>query len=97
MIYDQLGFNLDPNNFTLFEAVPSGLDDPFGYKGRKVIMEQLTVSEEVQKYIRGDVEDINTDAIEKTARKAGLITLEQKGILACLRGETTLDEISRVI
>ena len=97
MIYDQLGFDFNPDNFTLFEAIPSGVDDPFGYKGRKVIMEQLTVSEEVQKYIRGDIEDINTNAIEQTARKAGLITLEQKGILACLRGETTLDEISRVI
>ena len=60
-------------------------------------MEQLSVTEEIQKYIRGDIKDINTNAIEKTAREEGLITLEQKGIFACLRGETTLDEISRVI
>ena len=97
VISTQLGFTLDPTNFSLYEAVPSGQDDPFGYKGRKVIMEQLSVTEEIQKYIRGDIEDINTNAIEKTARGEGLITLEQKGIFACLRGETTLDEISRVI
>ena len=97
IIAEQLGFTLDRDNFTLYEPVPTGQDDPFGYKGRKVIMEQLNVTEDIQRFIRGDVEDINTTAIEKAARKAGLITLEQKGILACLRGETTLDEISRVI
>ena len=97
VIEEQLGFVFNPDSFSLYEAVPSGEDDPFGYKGRKVIMEQLSVSEEVQKFIRGDVEDINTSAIEKVARSEGLITLEQKGILACLRGETTLDEVSRVI
>ena len=40
---------------------------------------------------------MNTDAIEKTARGHGMLTLEQKGVLAVLRGETTLEEISRVI
>ena len=60
-------------------------------------MEQLVVSEDIQAYIRGDVADINTDAIEKTARAGGMLTLEQKGVLAVLKGETTLEEISRVI
>ena len=72
-------------------------DEPFGYKGRTMIMEQLIVSEEIQAFIRGDVKDINTDEIEKVAKRNGMLTLEQKGILAALRGETTLEEISRVI
>ena len=41
--------------------------------------------------------DVNTKAIESTARKHGMLTLEQKGVLAVLKGETTLEEISRVI
>ena len=41
--------------------------------------------------------DTDTKAIEQAARKEGLLTLEQKGVLAALRGDTTLDEISRVI
>ncbi len=41
--------------------------------------------------------DVNTDAIEKTAKQSGMLTLEQKGILASLAGETTLEEVSRVI
>ena len=62
-----------------------------------MIMEQMLVSEGIQKFIRGDMEDINTDAIEKTAKELGMITLEQKGVLAALRGETTIDEVGRVL
>ena len=57
----------------------------------------MVVDEDIAKYIRGDVSDINTDAIEKTAKAHGMLTLEQKGVLAALRGETTLEEVSRVI
>ena len=94
---NELGFDFDPNNFKLYKAVPNGDDDPFGFKGRLVIMEQLSVTEEIQKFIRGDVEDVNTDMIEKTAKSLGMITLEQKGVLAALRGETTLEAVGRVI
>ena len=87
---------VDLNNITLYDPVVSE-DDPFGYSGRTVLMEQLIVSENIQAFIRGDVADINTDAIEKAAKKDGMLTLEQKGVLAALRGETTLEEVSRVI
>ncbi len=92
---EKLG-GIDLNNITLYEPVETE-DHPFGYDGRTVIMEQLVVSEDIQAYIRGDVGDINTEAIEKTAKENGMLTLEQKGVLAVLRGETTLEEISRVI
>ncbi len=87
---------MDLSNITLYDPVATEVD-PFGYAGRTVIMEQLVVSEDIQKFIRGDVSDINTDEIEKTAKANGMLTLEQKGILAALRGETTLEEVSRVI
>ena len=72
-------------------------DAPFGYKGRTVIMEQLVVEDDIQGFIRGDVADVNTEVIEKAARRHGMLTLEQKGVLAVLRGDTTLEEVSRVI
>jgi type II secretory ATPase GspE/PulE/Tfp pilus assembly ATPase PilB-like protein len=86
--------NLD--NFKLWRPVPSD-DAPFGYKGRIVIMEQMVVTEEIQKFIRGDVEDVHPEAIEKVAKQEGMLTLEQVGVLAALRGETTLDEVGRVV
>ena len=88
------GVNLE--SITLYDPVVTE-EYPFGYNGRAVIMEQLIVSDDIQAYIRGDVADINTNAIEQTAKKNGMLTLEQKGVLAVLRGDTTLEEISRVI
>ena len=88
------GLNL--NEITLYDAVTSDTD-PFGYSGRTVIMEQLIVDEDIQAFIRGDVADVDAPAIERAAKKNGMLTLEQKGVLAALRGETTLEEVSRVI
>ncbi|MBR3321239.1 MAG: Flp pilus assembly complex ATPase component TadA, partial [Exiguobacterium sp.] len=86
--------NLD--NITLYDPVVTA-EHPFGYDNRIVIMEQLVIDDNIQSLIRGDVTDINTNLIEKTATDHGMLTLEQKGLLAALRGDTTLDEISRVI
>lgn len=86
----------DLDNFKLWRPVPSE-EAPFGYKGRVVIMEQLVVTEEIQRFIRGDVQDVHPETIEETARHEGMLTLEQVGVLAALRGETTLEEVARVI
>lgn len=91
------GLDVDLNgDITLYRPVPSD-DAPFGYKGRTVLMEQMIVSEDIQAYLRGDIKDVNTNMIEDSARAHGMLTLEQKGVLAALRGETTLEEVSRVI
>lgn len=77
---------------------PVGVEEaPFGYKGRIVLMEQLVVNEEIQKFLRGDVSDVHTETIEQTAKQNGMVTLLQAGVLAALRGETTLEEVNRVI
>ena len=94
---EKLPEDFNPDTFKLYKPVPRGEEDPFGYKGRTVLMEQLSVTDDIQKFIRGDILDVNTDDIEKTAKSLGMLTLEQKGILAALRGETTLDEVARVI
>lgn len=86
--------NLD--TFKLWRPVPSD-EVPFGYKGRVVIMEQMVVDENIQKFLRGDVEDVHTEVIEKEAKAGGMLTLLQVGVLAALRGETTLEEVNRVI
>ena len=86
----------DLENFQLWRPVVSE-SSPFGYTGRIVIMEQMVVSEAVQKFLRGDVADANAGLIERAAREAGMVTLIEHGVLAALRGETTLEEINRVI
>jgi type II secretory ATPase GspE/PulE/Tfp pilus assembly ATPase PilB-like protein len=86
----------DLDNFKLWRPVASDAT-PFGYQGRMVLMEQMVVTEEIQKFLRGDIEDIHAEVIEKSARAQGMVTLVQQGVLAALRGETTLDEVNRVI
>jgi type II secretory ATPase GspE/PulE/Tfp pilus assembly ATPase PilB-like protein len=86
----------DLDSFKLWKAVPSS-DAPFGFSGRMVIMEQLLVNEAIQKFLRGDESEFHTELVEAAAKKGGMATLLQIGVLAALRGETTLDEINRVI
>lgn len=86
--------NLD--NFKLWRPVINK-DSPFGYKGRIVIMEQMVVTERIQRFLRGDEAEIHPEIIEKVAREEGMVTLLQRGILAALEGQTTLEEINRVI
>lgn len=83
-------------NFKLYKPV-STPEVPFGYKGRIPIMEQLVVTEEIQKYLRGDINDVHAESIEQTAKEQGMVTLLQAGVLAALRGETSIEEIGRVI
>lgn len=86
----------DLENFKLWRPVSSD-DSPFGFKGRICIMEQMVVTEQIQKFIRGDISDVNSEAIEQVARQEGMVTLLENGILAALRGETTLDEVNQVL
>ena len=86
----------DPDRIRLYRPVPTA-ENPFGYSGRSVIMEQLVVSEEISDFLRGDVADANTRKIEAAAKKNGMLTLEQKGLLMALNGITTLEEVARVV
>lgn len=86
----------DLENITLYKPVPSETS-PFGYNGRLVIMEQLVVNEDIQRFLRGDVSDAHTEAIEEAAKRNDMVTLLQTGVLAALRGDTTLEEVHRVI
>lgn len=95
-VLNGLNIKVDFDNLTLYDPVETP-EAPFGYSGRMVLMEQLVVNDSIQAFIRGDTADIDTAAIEKTAKNQGMLTLEQKGVLAAMKGETTLAEVSRVI
>jgi len=86
----------DLENIRLYKPVVTE-SSPFGYTGRMVIMEQMVVNEAVQKFLRGDVADVHAEIIAKSAREHGMVTLLENGVLAALRGETTIEEINRVI
>ena len=86
----------DLENIQLYRPVVSEAS-PFGYSGRMIIMEQLVVTENIQKFLRGEAVDVHAEIIEKEARQGGMVTLLENGVLAALRGETTIEEVNRVI
>ncbi|MCL2280393.1 Flp pilus assembly complex ATPase component TadA [Candidatus Saccharibacteria bacterium] len=86
----------DLENFSLWK--PGGSENnPFGYHGRLVLMEQLVVNDRISGFLRGDERDVRADAIAEAAREQGMVTMLQKGILKALAGETTLEEVNRVL
>ncbi|HSE29526.1 MAG TPA: GspE/PulE family protein [Candidatus Saccharimonadales bacterium] len=86
----------DVDNLTLYKP-GSSAENPFGYRGRLVIMEQMAITDKVQAYLRGDVADVDSVMIEKTAKAQGMVTMLQDGVLKACAGVTTLEEINRVI
>ena len=83
-------------DFKLWKPVASE-DSPFGYKGRIVVMEMMVVNDSIAAFLRGERGVISTEAIEAQARKDGLLTLLQQGVISALRGDTTIEEVNRVI
>lgn len=72
-------------------------ENPFGYSGRTVIMEQLVVDKDIQEFLNGDEKDVNADAIRKAAQANGMVTMLQAGVLKALAGETSIEEINKVL
>ena len=83
-------------DFKLWKPMPSE-ESPFGYKGRNVVMEMMVVNDNIAAFLRGERGMISTEAIEAQAREDGLLTLMQQGVISALRGDTTIEEVNRVI
>ena len=83
-------------DFKLWRPMPSE-ESPFGYKGRIVVMEMMVVNDNIAAFLRGERGAISTEAIEAQAREDGLLTLMQQGVISALRGDTTIEEVNRVI
>ncbi len=64
-----------------------------GYKGRVGIFEVLEVSENIQGMIGSKA---TADEIEAQAKKEGMLTMFQDGVVKVLKGVTTLEEVLRV-
>ena len=64
-----------------------------GYKGRTGLFEVLPVTDALIDVIS---KDLSEAAILKQAKKQGMLTLAQEGIIKVLEGQTTIDEVVRV-
>ena len=84
------------SGITIYRA-GSSATNPFGYTGQFPIREQLRMTPGVQQLLRMPANQITTDMIEQQAIQDGMLTMLQDGILKVLKGETTLEEVYRVV
>ena len=98
-ILETLPVNIErPNleNLTLYKP-GSSEENPFGYKGQIALREKFKMSEGVQELLRTINKQITTKMLEDQAVRDGMVTMLQDGILKVLAGETTLEEVYRVV
>ena len=91
-----------------FDNLPEGVTDPAviyrsvgcaacrqtGYKGRLGIYEMLTMSEEIERLTAASAP---SSEIRRQARREGMRTMREDGVLKVLAGHTTLNELSRTV
>src|SRR5664280_1690996 len=65
-----------------------------GFRGRKALAELMPMSEEINRLI---IEGGTVDDIHRMAVSQGMVTLRQSGLRKAIEGETTLEEVLRVV
>ncbi len=80
----------------LFRAGKSN-DNPYGYRGQLAVREQFLMSGEILRLMQGGNKATTAAEIEQAAVKSGMKTMLHDGILKVCAGETTLDEVIRVL
>ncbi len=78
----------------VYRAVGCSACSHTGYRGRKALAELLPMTEEIERMI---IEGGSVDEIHRLAVSQGMNTLRQSGLLKAIEGETTLEEVLRVV
>jgi type II secretory ATPase GspE/PulE/Tfp pilus assembly ATPase PilB-like protein len=75
----------------------SSADNPYGFRGQIAIREQFLMTGNIRELLEHATSVLSTQDIEVAAQKSGMRTMLQDGVLKALAGETTLDEVYRVV
>jgi type II secretory ATPase GspE/PulE/Tfp pilus assembly ATPase PilB-like protein len=75
----------------------SSVENPYGYQGQLAIREQFSMSGQIRTLLEQHTTVLSAQEIEDSAVHSGMLTMLQKGILKVIAGETTLEEVYRVI
>ena len=79
---------------TLYRPIGCSACSKTGYKGRLALHEVMAVSEDIERLA---VEHASALAIGNVAREQGMITLRDDGLAKVLTGDTSIEEILRVV
>ncbi len=84
-----------PSSLVFYTGVGCPKCGQLGYKGRLGLYETIAMNPIIQKLIQ--TENVTDTDIEKAAIDNGMITMLQDGVLKALNGDTSLDEVFRVV
>lgn len=84
--------DMEWKDINFYKPEPSA-ECPDGYKNRIGIHEVLPITETIKNMITGNA---TSDQIEEQAKKEGMITMFEDGILKAAQGITSLEEVFRV-
>jgi len=90
----EMGFGefLQQDSYTVYRPVATA-ENPTGYFGRTSILELLQMSDPIRRLI---MQQASSGDIHDLAVNEGMRTMYQDGLLKCLQGVTTIEEILRV-
>lgn len=86
----------DLRNLQLFHPGISA-ENPYGYSGQLALREQFTMTGDIRILLESNHTMLSAQTIEASAIKSGMLTMLQKGVLKVIAGETTLEEVYRVV
>ncbi len=84
----------DKNEFTFYQPKGCLTCNNTGYKGRQAVFEFLTVTEEMRQLILRRATGIE---IRDLAQTQGMLTLRQDALYKIIEGETSIEEMLRVV
>ncbi len=72
-------------------------DNPYGYTGQLAIREQFTMTDSLRHLLENPKAQVSAQTIEEAAIQSSMRTMLQDGMLKVIAGETTMDELYRVV
>lgn len=86
----------DISQLQLFQP-GSSPENPYGFKGQVALREQFLMTGQIRELLEKGDKNLSAQTIEAAATQSGMRTMLQDGILKVCAGETTLDEVYRVV
>lgn len=86
----------DISNIKLYKA-GSSAENPYGYSGQFAVRELLLMTPGLETELKKPYKEITTASLEKVAIQDGMITLMQDGVLRAIAGDTSLEEVIRIL
>ena len=93
-LLEKLGIKIEDKDIIFYRANGCSECNNLGYKGRVAIMEALEITEEIRNLILTEAPE---SQIKKAALSSGMLPIKDVAMRKVLQGETTLEEVMRVI